>query len=56
LAIREYSKDGQSKKMLICSASKGQSDKKHKEVVFFESKGVFWSKKYGELASQEHSK
>jgi DNA topoisomerase-1 len=56
LAIREYSKDGQSKKMLICSASKGQSDKRHKEVVFFESKGVFWSKKYGELAIQEHSK
>ncbi|ACK70899.1 DNA topoisomerase I [Gloeothece citriformis PCC 7424] len=49
LAVREYEKEGVKKQMLVCSSPKAKGDKKHKEVVYFESKNVFWSKKYGEL-------
>ena len=49
LAVREYEKEGQKKRMLVCSSPQGKTDKKHKDVVYFESRNVFWSKKYGEL-------
>ncbi|WP_013320619.1 type I DNA topoisomerase [Gloeothece verrucosa] len=49
LAVREYEKEGIKKRMLVCSSPKAKTDKKHKEVVYFESKNVFWSKKYGEF-------
>ncbi|ELR99894.1 type I DNA topoisomerase [Gloeocapsa sp. PCC 73106] len=48
LAIKEYEKDGQKKRMLICSSPQAR-DKKHQQVAYFESRDVFWSKKYGEL-------
>ncbi len=35
--------------MLVCSSGKARTDPKHKDVAYFESKNVFWSKKYGEL-------
>ena len=47
LAEKTYSKNGKTKKMLICSTNEG--DKKHKDVVFFESRGKWWSPKLGEL-------
>ena len=47
LAEKTYQKNGQSKKMLVCSTNK--KDKKHKDVVFFQSKGHWWSRKFGEL-------
>ena len=50
LAVREYEKEGQKKRMLVCSSSKNKTDKKHQGVVYFESRNVFWSKKYGELS------
>jgi DNA topoisomerase-1 len=50
LAEREYEKDGQKKRMLVCSSPQARADKKHKEVIYFESRNVFWSKKYGELS------
>lgn len=40
---------GQTKKLLRCSSSKAFKDAKHKDVVFFESRGGWWSKKYGNL-------
>ena len=49
LAVGEYEKEGQKKRMLVCSSPQGKTDKKHKDVVYFESRNVFWSKKYGEL-------
>jgi DNA topoisomerase-1 len=49
LAQREYEKEGLTKRMLVCSSQKARTDKKHKSVAYFESKNVFWSKKYGEL-------
>jgi DNA topoisomerase-1 len=50
LAVREYEKEGQQKRMLVCSSPQGRTDRKHKDVVYFESRNVFWSKKYGELS------
>jgi DNA topoisomerase I len=49
LAEYTYVKDGQTKKMLRCSSAKAFKDRKHKDVVFFESRGGWWSKKYGNL-------
>jgi DNA topoisomerase-1 len=49
LALRGYEKEGQKKRMLVCSSPKARTDKKHQGVAYFESKGVFWSKKYGEI-------
>ena len=44
-----YRKDGQPKALLRCSDPKARSDRKHKEALFFQSRGVWWSKKFGEL-------
>ncbi len=49
LAVREYEKEGQKKRMLVCSSQKTSTDKKHQGVAYFESRNVFWSKKYGEI-------
>ena len=45
LAVKTYSKNGQTKQMLVCSTKQG----KHEDVVFFQSKGKWWSPKFGEL-------
>jgi DNA topoisomerase-1 len=50
LAVRDYEKDGQKKRMLVCSSPKAKGDKKHEGVAYFESRGVFWSKQYGEIS------
>ena len=48
LAEKSYQKNGQSKKMLVCSANR--NDKKHNNLVYFQSKqGGWWSPKFGEL-------
>ncbi len=44
-----YVKDGQKKSLLRCSDPKARTDKKHKDVAFFQSKGRWWSPKFGEL-------
>ncbi|MGH2412990.1 MAG: DNA topoisomerase, partial [Microcystaceae cyanobacterium] len=49
LAQREYEKEGHKKRMLVCSSPQARIDKKHQEVAYFESRNIFWSKKYGEL-------
>jgi DNA topoisomerase-1 len=49
LVEREYEKEGKKKRMLVCSSPQAKTDKKHKEVIYFESRNAFWSKKYGEL-------
>lgn len=46
LAEKTYSKNGLTKKMLVCSTN---PDSKHKDVVFFESRGKWRSPKFGEL-------
>ncbi|MBD2491193.1 type I DNA topoisomerase [Aulosira sp. FACHB-615] len=43
-----YTKDGQNKTMLRCSAASRQ-DKKHKDVAFFITAKGWWSPKFGEL-------
>ncbi|WP_413198997.1 type I DNA topoisomerase [Nostoc piscinale] len=43
-----YTKDGQNKIMLRCSAASRQ-DKKHKDVAFFSTAKGWWSPKFGEL-------
>lgn len=44
-----YQKDGQEKLLLRCSDPKARMDKKHSDVVYFQSKGKWWSPKRGEL-------
>jgi DNA topoisomerase-1 len=51
LAVREYEKEGQKKRMLVCSSPQGRTDKKHRDVAYFESRNVFWSRKYGEISA-----
>ena len=48
LAEKSYQKDGQAKKMLVCSTQQH----KDKDVAYFQSKkGGWWSPKFGELQS-----
>lgn len=49
MEIYSYHKDGQAKQMLRCSDPKARADKKHKNAVYFPSKGRWWSPKHGEL-------
>ncbi|MCC5636145.1 type I DNA topoisomerase [Nostoc sp. CHAB 5844] len=44
-----YTKDGQSKTMLRCSAAQSRQDKKHKDVAYFNTAKGWWSPKFGEL-------
>ncbi|BAY16406.1 DNA topoisomerase I [Anabaenopsis circularis NIES-21] len=46
-----YTKDGQNKTMLRCSAASRQ-DKKHKDVAYFSTAKGWWSPKFGELNSE----
>ena len=47
-----YSKDGQDKVMLRCSLLENRRGK-CKEVAFFQSRGEFWSPKFGTLTLPE---
>ena len=49
LEMYKYQKEGQTKQMLRCSDPKARASKKHKNAVYFHSKGRWWSPKYGEL-------
>ncbi|MBW4549904.1 MAG: hypothetical protein KME35_02085 [Aphanocapsa sp. GSE-SYN-MK-11-07L] len=50
LEVYHYSKEGQKKIMLRCSNPTARSDKKHQDVVYFQSKGgTWWSPKLGDL-------
>ena len=42
--------EGQKKTMLRCSDPEKRKNTKHKSVAFFQSKGVWWSKEYGQLS------
>jgi DNA topoisomerase-1 len=53
LEIYPYVKDGQEKQLLRCSDAKARQEKKHADVVYFQSKGKWWSPKYGEIKTQE---
>ncbi len=44
-----YSKNGEEKLLLRCSNPKARTDKKHGEAVYFQSKGKWWSPKFGEM-------
>lgn len=44
-----YTKDGQKKTMLRCSASSSRTDKKHKDVAYFHTAKGWWSPKFGEI-------
>ena len=46
-----YQKDGQSKALLRCSNPKARGDKKHKDVVYFQTEKGWWSPKLGELGA-----
>ncbi|WP_414753351.1 type I DNA topoisomerase [Anabaena sp. CCY 9910] len=46
-----YTKDGQKKTMLRCSASSSRTDKKHQNVAYFQTAKGWWSPKFGELKS-----
>ena len=43
-----YRKEGQAKALLRCSVPTSRGDRNHKDVVFFQSKGSWWSHKFGE--------
>jgi DNA topoisomerase-1 len=45
-----YVKEGQEKRLLRCSDPKAREEKKHKDVVYYQSKGKWWSPKFGELS------
>ena len=44
-----YTKAGQVKALLRCSDSQARGQRNHKDVVFFQSRGLWWSKQFGEL-------
>ncbi|WP_373528899.1 type I DNA topoisomerase [Nostoc sp.] len=44
-----YTKDGQSKTMLRCSAQESWKDKKHQDVAYFGTPKGWWSPKFGEM-------
>ena len=49
LAEYSYTKDGQQKTMLRCSAPQSRLDKKHFDVAYFHTAIGWWSPKFGEL-------
>jgi DNA topoisomerase I len=51
-----YTKDGQSKTMLRCSHPQSRQDKKHQDVVYFNTQKGWWSPKFGELGKEEAGK
>lgn len=44
-----YEKEGQPKSLLRCSNAKTRNDRKHKDVVYFQTAKGWWSPKLGEL-------
>ncbi len=50
-----YTKEGQEKLLLRCSASQGKQDSKHKDVVYFRTTDGWWSPKLGSLPSLDPS-
>ncbi len=49
MEIHSYEKEGKQKQLLRCSDSETRGNPNHKDVVFFQSKGKWWSPKLGEL-------
>lgn len=49
LEVYDYLKENQPKRMLRCSDDRARQRADHKDVAFFMSRGVFWSRKYGEV-------
>ena len=49
MAEHHYKKAGQAKKMLRCSDAEARGDRKHKDAVYFFTKGQWWSPKFGVL-------
>ncbi|MGB3401141.1 MAG: type I DNA topoisomerase [Microcoleaceae cyanobacterium] len=52
LKKHQYVKNKESKVMLRCSQSCNSNNPDCKDVAYFQSRGVFWSPKYGELSGQ----
>ena len=48
LEVYSYTKDCQAKALLRCSGPNAKGDRNHQDVVFFPSRGVWWSQKFGE--------
>ncbi|MGB7417101.1 MAG: type I DNA topoisomerase, partial [Thermosynechococcaceae cyanobacterium] len=44
-----YQKEGEQKSLLRCSSAVARENRKHKDVVYFQSKGAWWSPKFGVL-------
>jgi DNA topoisomerase-1 len=53
LEVYPYVKEGVEKQLLRCSDAKARSEKKHADVVYFQSKGKWWSPRFGEIKAQE---
>jgi DNA topoisomerase-1 len=53
LEIYPYVKEGQEKQLLRCSDGQARAEKKHADVVYFQSKGKWWSPKFGEIKPQD---
>ncbi|WP_373532571.1 type I DNA topoisomerase [Vampirovibrio sp.] len=53
LEIYPYVKDRVEKQLLRCSDAQARTEKKHADVVYFQSKGKWWSPKFGEIKAQE---
>ena len=51
LELYEYTKENQRKQMLRCSDPQARRRDDHQQAVYFASKGVFWSPKYGEVGT-----
>lgn len=55
LELYDYVKDSQQKQMLRCSDALARRQDDHKEAVYFSSRNVFWSAKYGEIKNYGNS-
>lgn len=53
LEIYSYVKEGQEKQLLRCSDAKARAEKKHADVVYFQSRGTWWSPKLGEIKPEK---
>ncbi|MBF2048660.1 MAG: type I DNA topoisomerase [Elainella sp. C42_A2020_010] len=49
----EYEKEGQLKHLLRCSDAKARTNRKHKDVVYFQTTKGWWSPKLGELVAKD---
>jgi DNA topoisomerase-1 len=53
MEIYEYEKEGQLKHLLRCSDAKARTNRKHKDVVYFQTTKGWWSPKLGELVAKD---